>query len=162
MTVSRIREGRGNQLLQHLRIKVKHKVVRTSVGLGKHCADAGFELTRWRIQYFYGFLLVAVPNKGLWLAAIDAVRCEQRIMQSEIETSTKAHLSCQNCSTLCSRAICSALPSLHHRNTFKPSLYWDCISLIGNHNKSSQDQKHSDKIFLEENKWSAKYLDIIY
>lgn len=31
MTVSRIREGRGNQLLQHLRIKVQHKVVRTSV-----------------------------------------------------------------------------------------------------------------------------------
>ena len=46
MTVSRIGEGRGNQLLQHLRIKVKHKVVRTSVGLGKHRADAEFELTR--------------------------------------------------------------------------------------------------------------------
>lgn len=45
MTVSRIGEG-GAQLLQHLRIKVKHKVVRTSVGLGKHRADAGFELTR--------------------------------------------------------------------------------------------------------------------
>ena len=112
MTVSRIREGRGDQLLQHLRIKVKHKVVRTSVGLGKHRADAGFQLTRWRIQYFYGFLLVAAPNKGLWLAAIDAVRCEQRIMQSEIETSTKAHLSCQNCSTQRCSAVCSTLPSL--------------------------------------------------
>ena len=53
MTVSRIREGRGNQLLQHLRIKVKHKVVRTSVASANIALMLGLN---WRGEGFSTFM----------------------------------------------------------------------------------------------------------
>ena len=163
MTVSSriIAEGsRGHQLRQQWVITFKHfrAVARNLGGLGKHRTDAwggeeGF--STFMASHWLQRLIRSSDWLLLMLCGANRESCNRKLKHQQRLTylaKTAAHYAAEQSAVLFPLFIGTLL---------KPRCT-ETVSLIVNHNKSSQDQKHSDKIFLEENKWSAKYLDIIY